>query len=90
MAHVYDGVENERNAGWYNGARTIYLAIQRQPGTNTVEVVDRIKALLPQLEQQLPASVQLRIRSDRVGADPRVGGRREVHAAAHRRAWSSW
>src|SRR5512139_3846531 len=65
IARVYPGVENERNAGWYNGARTIYLAIQRQPGTNTVEVVDRIKALLPGLEQQLPASVQLRIRSDR-------------------------
>jgi HAE1 family hydrophobic/amphiphilic exporter-1 len=65
VAHVFAGVENERNAGWYNGARTIYLAIQRQPGTNTVEVVDRIKALLPDLEQQLPASVQLRVRSDR-------------------------
>jgi HAE1 family hydrophobic/amphiphilic exporter-1 len=65
VANVYAGVENERNAGWYNGARTIYLAIQRQPGTNTVEVVDRIKALLPALEQQLPASVQLRVRSDR-------------------------
>jgi len=65
VASVYAGVENERNAGWYNGARTIYLAIQRQPGTNTVEVVDRIKALLPDLEQRLPASVQLRIRSDR-------------------------
>src|SRR5512137_405685 len=65
VAHVYAGVENERNAGWYNGARTIYLAIQRQPGTNTVEVVDRIKALLPDLQEQLPASVQLRVRSDR-------------------------
>ncbi len=65
VAHVYDGVENERNAGWYNGARTIYLAVQRQPGTNTVEVVDRIKALLPQLAEQLPASVQLQVRSDR-------------------------
>jgi hydrophobic/amphiphilic exporter-1 (mainly G- bacteria), HAE1 family len=65
VAHVYDGVENERNAGWYNGARTIYLAIQRQPGTNTVEVVDRIKAVLPQLGEQIPASVQLRVRSDR-------------------------
>ena len=65
VANVYAGVENERNAGWYNGTRTIYLAIQRQPGTNTVEVVDRIKELLPQLEQQLPASVQLRVRSDR-------------------------
>ncbi len=65
VAHVYNGVENERNAGWFNGSRTIYLSIQRQPGTNTVEVVDRIKAILPLLEQQLPASVQLRIRSDR-------------------------
>jgi HAE1 family hydrophobic/amphiphilic exporter-1 len=65
VAHVYSGVENERNAGWYNGIRTIYMAVQRQPGTNTVEVVDRIKALLPQLEQQLPASVELGIRSDR-------------------------
>jgi len=65
VARVYGGVEDERNAGWYNGTRTIYLAIQRQPGTNTVEVVDRIKALLPDLAQQLPASVQLGIRSDR-------------------------
>ncbi len=65
VAHVYGGVENERNAGWYNGARTIYLAVQRQPGTNTVEVVDRIKAVLPQLKGQLPASVDLQVRSDR-------------------------
>ena len=65
VAHVYDGVENERGASWYNGTRTIYLAIQRQPGTNTVEVVDRIKALLPQLQAQLPASLVLAIRSDR-------------------------
>jgi len=65
VAHVYAGVENERSAGWYKGARTIYLAVQRQPGTNTVEVVDRIKALLPGLSQQLPASVELRVRSDR-------------------------
>jgi hydrophobic/amphiphilic exporter-1 (mainly G- bacteria), HAE1 family len=65
VAHVYDGVENERSASWFNNTRTIYLAIQRQPGTNTVEVVDRIKQLLPQLQQQLPASLSLGIRSDR-------------------------
>ena len=65
VAHVYNGVENERSAGWYKGSRTIYLAIQRQPGTNTVEVVDRIKDLLPGLQAQLPASVLLRVRSDR-------------------------
>jgi hydrophobic/amphiphilic exporter-1 (mainly G- bacteria), HAE1 family len=65
VANVYDGVENERNASWSNGAATIYLAIQRQPGTNTVAVVDAIKAILPQIEATLPGSVKLAIRSDR-------------------------
>jgi hydrophobic/amphiphilic exporter-1 (mainly G- bacteria), HAE1 family len=65
VAHVYSGVENERNVSWYNGTRAIYLAIQRQPGTNTVEVVDAIKQLLPELTAQLPAPIQLAIRSDR-------------------------
>ncbi|HEY6059077.1 MAG TPA: efflux RND transporter permease subunit, partial [Gemmatimonadales bacterium] len=44
---------------------TLYLGVQRQPGTNTVEVVDRVKALLPDLQSQLPAAIQLHIRSDR-------------------------
>jgi HAE1 family hydrophobic/amphiphilic exporter-1 len=65
VAHVYDGVENDKTASWYNGVRAVYLAIQRQPGTNTVAVVDSIRALLPQIERQLPASVNLSIRSDR-------------------------
>ena len=65
IAHVYDGVENPRNLSWFNGVPTVYLAIQRQPGTNTVEVVDAIKQTLPQLQAQLPASLQLQIRSDR-------------------------
>ena len=47
VANVYDGVENPRNASWFNGTPTIYLAISRQPGTNTVQVVDAIKELLP-------------------------------------------
>jgi hydrophobic/amphiphilic exporter-1 (mainly G- bacteria), HAE1 family len=65
IANVYDGVENPRNGSWFNGVPTVYLAIQRQPGTNTVEVVDAIKEVLPQLQSQLPASLQLAIRSDR-------------------------
>ena len=65
VAHVYDGVENDKTASWFNGRRTVYLAIQRQPGTNTVAVVDAIRALLPQLEQQLPAGVALSVRLDR-------------------------
>ncbi len=65
VARVYDGVENPRNASWYNGKPALYLGIQRQPGTNTVEVVDRVKALLPEIQAQLPGSIQLFIRSDR-------------------------
>jgi HAE1 family hydrophobic/amphiphilic exporter-1 len=65
VARVYDGVENPRNGSWYNGKPAVYLGIQRQPGTNTVEVVDRVKALLPDLEAQMPASITLAVRSDR-------------------------
>jgi HAE1 family hydrophobic/amphiphilic exporter-1 len=65
VAHVYDGVENDRTASWQNGERCIYLSIQKQPGTNVVQVVDAIKALLPQMREQLPASVRLDVRSDR-------------------------
>jgi hydrophobic/amphiphilic exporter-1 (mainly G- bacteria), HAE1 family len=65
VANVYDGVENPRSASWYNGTPTIYLGVARQPGTNTVAVVDAIKALLPEVQAQLPAALQLAIRSDR-------------------------
>jgi hydrophobic/amphiphilic exporter-1 (mainly G- bacteria), HAE1 family len=51
VARVYDGVENDKNAAWFGGQRTIYLAIQKQPGTNVVAVVDAVKALLPALRE---------------------------------------
>ena len=65
VAHVYDGVENDRTASWQNDDRCIYLAVQKQPGTNVVQIVDAIKALLPGIQAQLPASVKLDVRSDR-------------------------
>jgi HAE1 family hydrophobic/amphiphilic exporter-1 len=65
VAHVYDGIENDKSAAWYNGERTIYLAIQKQPGTNVVAVCDAVKALLPTFREQLPASLALDIRTDR-------------------------
>ena len=65
VANVYDGVENPRSASWYNESRTIYLSIQRQPNTNTVEVVDAIKTTLDQIKPQLPPAITLAIRSDR-------------------------
>jgi HAE1 family hydrophobic/amphiphilic exporter-1 len=65
IARVYDGIENDKNAAWYQGERTIYLAVQKQPGTNVVEVCDAVKALLPQIREQLPAALNLDVRTDR-------------------------
>jgi HAE1 family hydrophobic/amphiphilic exporter-1 len=67
VAHVFDGIENDKSAGWYNGERALFLSIQKQPGTNVVEVGDAVKQLLPTFRQQLPASVTLDVRSDRSG-----------------------
>jgi HAE1 family hydrophobic/amphiphilic exporter-1 len=65
LGRVIDSVENDKTAAWFNNARSITLMIQRQPGTNTVEVVDRIKALLPTFREQMPPSVNLDILYDR-------------------------
>jgi HAE1 family hydrophobic/amphiphilic exporter-1 len=65
VANVYDGVENDKQASWFNDSRTIYLAVNRQPGTNTVEIADAIRAMLPQIQEQLPAALSLNIRNDR-------------------------
>ncbi|MEW6185888.1 MAG: efflux RND transporter permease subunit [Thermodesulfobacteriota bacterium] len=59
IGRVMNSVENNKVASWYIDERSIGLAIQRQPGTNTIEVVDNIKKLLPAFQEQLPASVDL-------------------------------
>ena len=68
LAEVIDSVQANRVASWYyaggRGARAIVLAIQKQPGTNTVEVVDRVRALLPAFQKQLPESVYLDVLRD--------------------------
>jgi HAE1 family hydrophobic/amphiphilic exporter-1 len=65
VAEIIDSVENDKVASWFTGVRAMVLAIQRQPGTNTVEVVDSIKALLPTLRQQIPPSVDINTLYDR-------------------------
>lgn len=65
IGDVIDSVENDKIANWTDGKRAIILAIQRQPGTNTVQVIDDIKKLLPSLEAQIPASVTISILYDR-------------------------
>jgi len=65
IGRVFDSVENDKVAGWYKNTRAIVLAVQRQPGTNTIEVVERIKQLLPTFREQLPESVDINILFDR-------------------------
>jgi len=65
LGNIVDSVENSRLASFYNGQQVVTLTIQRQPGTNTVEVVDSIRRLLPSFRQQLPASVGLDVLYDR-------------------------
>ncbi len=65
VAEVSDGVANERSASWFNDTRGIVLSIQRQPGTNTVKVVDEVLSQLPALRAQLPPAIELEIMVDR-------------------------
>ena len=65
VARVLDDVQDNRNASWFDGARSITLAIQRQPGTNTVAVADAVKRTMATLIPQLPASVEVNTLYDR-------------------------
>jgi HAE1 family hydrophobic/amphiphilic exporter-1 len=65
LGRVTDSVLNDKTASWFNGVRAIVLAIQKQPGTNTVAVVDKIRKLLPRLQEHIPAAVQSDILYDR-------------------------
>ena len=65
LGRVINGVENDKIASWYNQTPAVVLAIQRQPGTNTVKVAKAIKNLLPSLRAQIPPSVQINMLYDR-------------------------
>ena len=65
VADVIDGVENDELAGWAGDQRAIILNVQRQPGTNVIQVAERVKALLPRLSSALPQGLKVTILSDR-------------------------
>src|SRR5205823_3449410 len=65
VAEVIDGAENIRQAAWMGDQPAIIVNIQRQPGANLIEVVDRVKQLLPQLQSALPTAVQVTVLTDR-------------------------
>ncbi|HYV96728.1 MAG TPA: efflux RND transporter permease subunit [Gemmatimonadaceae bacterium] len=73
VGRVLDDVQNNKSAGWYGSRRAVILAIQRQPGTNTVQVATDVKTLMAQLEKQIPPSVELHKLYDRsLGIDEAV------------------
>ncbi len=65
LGRVIDSVENDKIASWFGDTRGIVLAIQKQPGANTVAVVDAVKALLPTFRAQMPPAVRLEILADK-------------------------
>ncbi|WP_409264625.1 MdtB/MuxB family multidrug efflux RND transporter permease subunit [Pseudomonas sp. KCJK9000] len=65
VAEIVDGAENERLAAWANQNQAVLLNIQRQPGANVIEVVDRIKELLPSITDNLPAGLDVSVLTDR-------------------------
>jgi HAE1 family hydrophobic/amphiphilic exporter-1 len=65
LGNVLDDVENNKTASWYNGDRAVVLAIQRQPGTNTVAVADGVKKLVASMRDQIPPTVEIQTLYDR-------------------------
>lgn len=65
VSTVIDGAENERLAAWADRNQTVLVSIQRQPGANVIEVVERIQKLLPQITASLPASIEVQLLTDR-------------------------
>jgi multidrug efflux pump len=74
IATVTNDVEDQRVAGWYDGDRSVSVIIRRQPGANILEVIDRVKALLPELSRSIPPGIDVR-----VGIDRSISIRASVH-----------
>ncbi|HXH01820.1 MAG TPA: efflux RND transporter permease subunit [Candidatus Competibacteraceae bacterium] len=65
LGRVEDSVETVKSSAWVNGEQSIVLAVMRQPGANTVATVDAVRAQMPRLMAQLPASIDIRLLNDR-------------------------
>ena len=65
VAQIVDGLENAKVAGWYKGMPAVIIDVQRQPGANVIETVERVKAELPRLQRAMPSGITLTIVQDR-------------------------
>ena len=81
VGDAVDSVEDLRNAGYANGKPSVLVIIFRQPGANIIETVDRIRAVLPQIQAAIPAAIDLQRRHGSDPDHPRFGPRRGAHAA---------
>ena len=81
VAEVIDGVENTRTLGLFNGEPAVIVLVTRQPGANVIETVDGVRALLPELQAQLPARRRAARRLRPHQLDPRLAARDRAHAA---------
>jgi hypothetical protein len=86
VAKVVDGIENGELSAWMNKTPAVIVNIQRQPGANIIDVVDKIKALLPKLRATIPPIIKISVldRPDHDGSG--LGLRRGIRAAAVHRA----
>ena len=98
VAQVVDGLENDKVGAWYQGTPAVVIDIQRQPGANVIETVERVKAELPRLQRAMPVGVTLTIVNDRtttirasihdvqftLAAQRRAGGAGGADVPAHR------
>ena len=81
-------MQDVRNVGLANGKPAVLLIINRQPGANIIETVDRVTALLPELRASIPASDRTSsVMMDRTTTDPRLAARGGARAADRRRRW---
>ncbi|HVE81556.1 MAG TPA: multidrug efflux RND transporter permease subunit [Myxococcales bacterium] len=67
VARVFDDVENQRVAAWADGHRAVLLIVRRQPGANIIDVIERIKALLPTLAESISPAIRIEVALDRAG-----------------------
>jgi hydrophobic/amphiphilic exporter-1 (mainly G- bacteria), HAE1 family len=65
VGNVYDGVQDEYSKSWFNNERAVVLAVQKQPGTNTVEIASAIERMMPRLKQQIPTAISVTTLYDR-------------------------
>ncbi len=85
VATIVSGPENTKLGAWANTTPAIIVNVQRQPGANIIQVVDRIQALLPQIMSTLPPAIDVRVHQRPHRDHPRLGRRRRIRAGARRR-----